>query len=140
MISEYHIPFSKIVSIKKGEDFITETGNAVPNSYLTAAPSPPRFFAYITDTRYSENILKYIQDVNLLYHEATFAAGDMKLAKETYHSTTVQAAAIANAAHARKLVIGHFSSRYKDLNKLLQEARIDFPETYLAEDGLEFEV
>jgi len=140
MITKYQIPISKIVSIKQGEDLVTENKELIPNDFITTPPVAPRSFAFITDTRYTESIIKHIQDVNLLYHEATFASGNSTLAKETYHSTSVQAAAIAKAAHAKKLIIGHFSTRYKDLSILLDEARTIFPETFLAEEGLEFEV
>jgi len=73
--------------------------------------------------------------VDLLYHEATFAESELSRAAETYHSTARQAAEIAAAASVKKLLIGHFSSRYNELETLLHEARAVFSDTELADEG-----
>ena len=78
--------------------------------------------------------------MDLLFHEATFSHKDEKLAAETLHSTSVQAAEVARAAGAGKLIIGHFSTRYKDAGQLVGEAQAVFPETYMAEDGASYSV
>jgi len=96
----------------------------------------PRSYAYCTDTLYSETIIPYIQNSSLLYHETTFMKDRAEAAKDKYHSTTVEAATIALKSGAKKLLIGHYSARYDDLDPLLQEARSVFPETIMAEDGL----
>jgi ribonuclease Z len=80
------------------------------------------------------------QGVDILYHEATFADADRRLARETGHSTAVQAAKIALKAGAKRLVLGHFSSRYKDLTPLQDEARLIFPATDIAEEGKTFSI
>ncbi len=129
-----------VVKIKKGEDLILSDGTVVPNEELTLPPWKPRSYAYCTDTLYDPEIAGIIKDVDLLYHEATFASSDRELAEKTLHSTSGQAAKIARAAGAGKLVIGHFSSRYKDLSHLLSEAMKIFPESYLANDGDVFTV
>jgi ribonuclease Z len=97
-----------------------------------------RSFAYCADTIYSESIIPFIQNCDLLFHEATFMQKMSSAAKEKYHSTTIEAATIAKKGHVKKLVISHFSARYDDLTPLLEETRTVFPETYLAEDGARF--
>jgi ribonuclease Z len=81
-----------------------------------------------------------VQGVDILYHESTFGNDMARMAKATGHSTAAQAAVIAKKAGVKKLIIGHFSSRYKDVTPLLNEAREIFPETYTAEDGITFSV
>jgi ribonuclease Z len=83
------------------------------------------------------NLLRY---VDLLYHEATFSEEHRDRALITGHSTAKQAASIAKKANVKKLIIGHYSVRYKDLSMLLDEAREVFPETYLAKEGLKIEI
>ncbi len=97
-----------------------------------------RSYAYCSDTAYTEGIIQYVQEVDLLYHEATFMKDMAKAAAEKLHSTTVEAATLALKSRVKKLLIGHFSARYDDLQPLLEEAREIFPATYLAEDGETF--
>lgn len=137
LIEKYSIPLAEIVRIKHGEDFTTSNGVVIPNSELTFISSSPRSYAFCSDTSYSEKLIDWIKGVDVLYHEATFDHSLAKMAKATGHSTALQAATIAAKAQVGKLVIGHFSSRYKDVKPLLDEARAVFPETYLAEDGQE---
>lgn len=140
MILKWGIPISKMNDIKLGKDFITESGKNISNKLLTEDPLTPRSYAYVTDTKYTERIVPFIKNVDLLYHETTFMNSYAKIAKERYHSTTIQAANIANLANAKKLIIGHFSARYKDLSDLLKETRSVFENTELAEDGKVFRV
>jgi len=139
-ISEYNIPLKDIVKIKQGEDFILPDGTCIQNSVLTLPPPLPRSYAYCSDTRPNKENIPLLKDVNLLYHEATFAHEDASLAHETYHTTARQAAELAAEAGAGKLIIGHFSSRYKDLSSLEAEARKIFPGTIAVNDGDRFEV
>jgi len=134
------IPLSVMSGIKKGEDFVDEKGKIHKNSTLTIDPPKPRSFAYCADTIYSESIIPFIQNCDLLFHEATFMQDKSSAAKEKMHSTTIEAATIAEKSHAKKLIIGHFSARYDDLQPLLVEARTVFPETYLAEEGSVFQI
>jgi len=99
-----------------------------------------RSYAYCSDTAYSEEIIPRVSNVDLLYYEATFMHDMLKRAEETYHSTTIQAATIAKKANVKKLLIGHFSARYNDLEPLLQETKSVFENTVLAEDGKQYEV
>lgn len=140
MIDFYHIPLWMINRIKNGEDFVTEEGETIPNERLTIPSSPPRAYAYCSDTAYYPRILDQIQGVDVLFHEATFVEADTARARQTYHSTARQAARIACDAKAKRLVIGHFSARYDDESQLLQEAQEVFAETLLARENLQLSV
>jgi ribonuclease Z len=140
MIEKYTIPLADIVKIKEGADFISADGQHIPNSDLTFISSPPRSYAYCSDTKYFEKLADMVKDVDLLYHEATFGNDLSQMARDTGHSTATQAAQTAQQANARKLVIGHFSSRYKDTDVLVNEARQIFSETYAAQEGYEFKI
>ncbi len=140
MIDFYRVPYTEIGQIKEGADFVMPDGSVIQNSFLTSPGNPSRKYAYCSDTAYAPEIIPYIQNVDLLYHEATFAESELARAVETYHSTARQAAEIARAAHVKKLVIGHYSSRYNELGVLLKEASVIFPNTELATEGKIFDV
>ena len=139
-ILKYNIPVVDREAIKKGADFCSVEGIVVSNKELTLSPSEPRSFAYCSDTAYLESIIQDVSGVDLLYHEATFMDSHIERAQETYHSTAKQAATIAIKANVGKLLLGHFSARYKNLDPLLMEARTIFRNTELAEDGMCFDV
>jgi len=132
MIDFYQVPVSQIRAIKEGASFVTPEGETIPNSVFTRPAEPPRKYAYCSDTAYYEKIIPIIENVNLLYHEATFSNADLARSQETFHSTAAQAASIAKAANAGRLIIGHFSARYPDEQILLNEALPIFPKTQLA--------
>lgn len=135
-IDAFQIPISQINNIKAGMDWTTPDGELIPNHLLTTPPDPIRSYAYCTDTSYSIQLADMLKDTTCIYHEATFTDEHSILAKKTYHCTASQAAEIARAAHAQRLILGHFSSRYKSEETLLQEAQQIFPNTILAEDGM----
>lgn len=139
-IEEYKIPGLRIPAIKKGEDFITSEGNVVPNSELTLPPPEPLSYAYCSDTHYFSRLSSFVKGVTMLYHEATFDKSLNELADVTGHSTTEDAARVALEAGAKKLVIGHYSARYRDVNFLVEEARQIFPETCPAIDGNTYDI
>lgn len=132
---------ANIALLKDGKDIIDDEGKIlIKNEDVTLPPKMSRTYAYCTDTAYLESIIPQIEHADLLYHESTFLS-DMKVrAIETYHTTSAEAATIAQKANVKKLVIGHFSSRYKDLNPLLEEARSIFKNTSLAIEGELFEI
>lgn len=140
MIDFYRIPFSKIKEIKDGADFITEDGRVIDNKLLTTLPNSPRKYAYCSDTAYSTKIIPYIKGADVLYHEATFEEADKARAKKTYHSTAKQAAEIAKQSEVKKLIVGHYSSRYRELNQLHSEAKSIFENTVLAFEGMKIDI
>lgn len=135
MIELYDIPIQQRPGIKNGEDFISASGQKIPNKVLTDEPPPYRSFAYCTDTMFNRGIVSKIKNIDLLFHESTYMEDDANLAKNNFHSTAREAAMIAKEAGVKKLILGHFSTRYKNLNLLLNEARLVFPESFLAQDG-----
>lgn len=140
MIEAFNLSIKDILKIKQGEDFTTTDGKIIPNSRLAIPPKKPRSYAYITDTAYKPQIAEWIQDVDLLYHEATFADEATLLNSKTLHSTGGQAAKIAELAHAKKLIIGHFSSRYKDVKVVESAARSIFKNTTAVHDGMSIDL
>ncbi len=140
MLTLYDIPIKCRQDIKMGADFITDDGTTIPNSRLTKAPTPPRSYAFCTDTTPYQKILPLIKGVDLLYHEATFLKTEKKLAKQSYHSTAEQAAQVAKNAKVGELLIGHFSARAKTTDGYLLEAQTIFPNTKIAEDGKKFSI
>lgn len=139
-IDFFEIPIKMIPSIKKGADFTLPSGEIVENHRLTKKPYKPRSYAFCSDTLYNEKIVPLVKNVDLLYHEATFMNDQKKLAKKTYHTTAEQAGLIAERAGVDRLIIGHFSTRYYDLQPLLEECRSVFPNSDLALDGLTFTI
>jgi ribonuclease Z len=140
LVEKYKIPIKDIVKIKGGRDFKTSDGQIIPNSELTLPPFRTRSYAYCSDTAYSEEIIEIVKNVDILYHETTFLQKDADLAAETLHSTTRQAAEIALKSCAGKLLIGHFSSRYKTYDTFEKEAKEIFPETTAVNDGDVFSI
>ena len=136
MIDFYRVPLREIAGIKQGRDFITEDGTVVPYTRLTRPAEPPRRYAYCSDTSFTTSIIPYIEGVDCLYHESTFIEKDMSRAKDTFHSTARQAAEIASRAGVKKLILGHFSARYENLEVFLEEAQAIFSNVVLSEEGL----
>jgi len=134
-IAEYNIPIAQIKEIKAGNDFVTRDGLTIPNQLLTLPPPKPKSYAFCTDTAYHEPIAEHIKGADLLYHEATFTKELQEFAKKTLHSTAADAAKIANRAQVKRLIIGHFSTRYKNTTPFLQEAGEIFANTEEAIDG-----
>ena len=138
MIKAYNIPLAKIKDIKAGADFETEDGKLIPNTKLTTPPPKPKSYAFCTDTAFHPSIAEIINGVDLLYHEATFLEELKDLAEKTRHSTARQAAEMAKLSKASKLLIGHFSSRFKNLEDFKTEAKEVFKNTELAIEGKKY--
>lgn len=139
-IAKYGLSIAQITAAKRGEDITLDSGKKILNAELTYRPYGPRSYAYLSDTNYSAKAAGLCTGVDLMYHEATYAVAEQKLAKERGHSTTADAAKAAIKAGAKRLVIGHYSARYKDENVLVEEARTIFPESYPAVEGETFEI
>ena len=130
------VPVAYLKQLKEGEDILGPDGDIVYAATDYTEPGPaPRSYAYCSDTRYVEELVSQLKGVDLLYHEATFLDDNAQRAIDVYHSTAKQAATIAAKAEVGRLLIGHFSSRYKQFDLFLIEARTIFPETYLAIEG-----
>jgi ribonuclease Z len=134
-IHKHELTVEEILAIKAGSDLKKTTGEVIKNSDLVTSRNNPRTYAYCSDTCYDERILEFIKGADLLYHEATFLNEMSDRAKETFHTTALQAGKIATLAGAKQLMIGHYSARYKDLQPLLDEARSVFENTILAVEG-----
>ncbi len=136
MIDALHIPVSQIMNIKKGADWTDAEGNHYTHEQLTKPAHPPRAYAFCSDTRYMPTLHTIIKDVDLLYHEATYAEDNLTNAEKYFHSTARQAAHVAKDAGVGKLLIGHFSARYPNEKILLNEAQEVFANTLLANEGM----
>jgi ribonuclease Z len=137
-LEEIGIPIEYYTSLKKGNDYTAADGTVYKNNTLTTDSDQPKTYCYCSDTLFSENYFKQISNATLLYHEATFLHDMLDRAGETHHTTALQAGQIALKTHAEKLLIGHFSARYKKLDELLEEAQSVFPNTELAIEGKTF--
>jgi len=134
-IEAYGLGIADLVKVKLGEDFVSDTGAIIPNSQLTLPPFHQRSYAYLSDTQFNPMLAEKVKGVDLLFHEATFSGKDKKLAAQTQHSTAAEAATLAKLAGVKKLLIGHFSSRYKEPLLLENEAREVFENTTGVNDG-----
>ncbi len=139
-IDDLSIPSEMIPLIKKGQSFKDNKGIIHSAEELTTEADQTKSYAYCSDTICSWKYLDYILNVDMLYHEATFMNDMLDRAQETFHTTALQAGEIALKANVKKLLIGHFSARYRDLEPLLEEAKTVFPETLLAVEGQTFQI
>ncbi|POY37382.1 ribonuclease Z [Solitalea longa] len=139
-IKQFNIPPDYIPLIKAGADYTLPDGEVLPNAVLTVEPPLPRSYAYCSDTIMNTEIVDQIRGVDLLYHEATFLHDLQQRAADTFHTTARQAGEIATMANAKKLIIGHFSARYRDLLPHLEECQAFFKNSFLAKEGFTFEV
>ena len=129
----------QVAGLKNGRDVHDESGALLyKNEALTFEPRKSRSYAYCSDTVFDESLVSQLKNIDLLYHEATFMTDEESKARETKHSTAKQAAMIAKLADVDKLLLGHFSARYKDLTPILEEAKSIFANTELAIEGEEF--
>jgi ribonuclease Z len=140
MIEKYKISLAEVVRIRNGADLTLDDGEVIANEKLTYLPFEPRSYAFCSDTAFSNRVAEYVKDVDLIYHESTFTEELKKMAAQTGHSTAKQAGKVARLANAKKLIIGHFSSRYKDYSVFLREAKEEFPNVELANEGVTFSI
>ena len=139
-IDGINVPVAYYTALKKGADYTAPDGRVYKNDTLTIDSDMPKCYVYCSDTLYNEKYFKQVSNANLLYHEATFLSNMLDRANETHHTTALQAAQVALQTNAKKLLIGHFSARYKTLIELLDEARTIFSATDLAIEGRVFNV
>ncbi len=140
MIKAYSIPIAAIKDIKAGADFTTEEGQVIANVDLTIPASKPTSYAFCTDTAFYPANASILNGVDLLYHETTFLEELKELARKTLHSTTKEAGEMATLSGAGKLLIGHFSARFKDISRFVEETREVFPNTEAAIEGRKYTI
>jgi len=134
------IPMAYYTALKKGVDVELPDGQILKSEDYTTPADPPRTYAYCSDTRYDERYFSSIKGCDTLYHEATFMHELLDRANETHHTTALQAGEVAKINGVEKLLIGHFSSRYKTLQMLLEETQSVFENTELAIEGRTFQL
>ncbi len=140
-IEKYQISIQAIKAVKDGADFTLPDGKIIPNNEITVDSPCPRKYAFCTDTAYDEKIISYIKSSNVLYHEATFLDDMEDRAGETHHSTARQAAMLAKKTGAGKLLLGHFSSRYKNFKPFVHQASEEYNgEVVVTEDGMTIKI
>jgi ribonuclease Z len=138
-VQNYEIDKCYYQNIKNGKDIRLDNGLVIANELLSLDPIPPLSYAFCSDTSYSETIIPIINQVDVLYHEATFLESELVLAQKTMHSTAIQAATIALKAHVKQLIVGHYSTRYENISDFKTEAETVFFNVTLADDGKSFD-
>lgn len=131
----YEIPAAYYSRLQEGADYQRKDGVLVKNDWVTLPPPKGKKYVYCADTRYSEDLLPFVKNADLIYHETTYLHDLAERATERYHSTTVQAATLALKANAKRLIVGHFSSKYRDLTPFETECREVFPNSDVAVEG-----
>lgn len=137
---KYNIPFPFYDHLKNGEDYISEDGSIVKNEWVTTEAPKGKTYAYCADTKYDETIIPHILNADMIYHETTYLDNLRERAELRFHSTTRQAAMIAKKSNVKKLLIGHFSSKYDTLEEFEKEACEIFENTELALEGVAYKV
>ncbi|MDC0249623.1 ribonuclease Z [Flavobacteriales bacterium] len=135
-VEKYNVPYDKMQSLRNGADWISLKGEIISNNVLTIKNSPPNRYAFCSDTRYDDSLINKVKQVDVLYHETTFMKDLEDRAEKTGHSTTLQAATIAKQARVKKLLIGHYSQRYTNLENLLVETKEIFENVELSSSGM----
>ncbi|WP_109300783.1 ribonuclease Z [Aquimarina sp. AU474] len=138
-VQELEIDLAYYRSIKKGKDVVLGNGEVILNQELTDDPKPVKSYAYCSDTRYDEAKLELIKNTTVLYHESTFLESHKHLCARTGHSSAIEAATIAQKANVETLILGHYSTRYENLELFRDEAKTVFDNVEIADDGKIFE-
>lgn len=139
-ITEDNVPVQAYFTLKSGNTFTDENGRVFLSKEYTLPQSRSRSYAFCSDTRFDLRVAEQIEGVDLLYHEATFLHELLDRAEKTAHTTAKEAGIIARTAKVQRLVIGHFSVRYNDMEPLLAEAKSEFDNTEIADEGKMFQI
>jgi ribonuclease Z len=140
MLHQAPIPFAAIQVLRSGNNYTDENGNLFKVKDYTYPQAPLRTYGYCSDTIFNPELKQYLKNVDLLYHESTFMEDNKERAAVTFHSTAMQAAEVAKVSKVKKLLLGHYSSRYAHLEPLLDEAKSVFPDSFLSEEGLTYSI
>jgi len=139
-LQENPLPFPAMQSLREGKDYLDSDGNTFQVIDYCHPHPPLRSYAFCSDTAFIPEVSAYLDGVDLLYHESTFMEVDQLRAAEAYHSTAKQAGQIAKLSGSKKLLLGHFSTRYPDLSAMLTEAQSIFPNSCLSEEGITYPI
>ena len=139
-IEKFGLTLTEIGTLKRGEDVLRADGSTIPASEAAYKPFIPRSYAYVTDTAPFPEEAEWLRGTTVIYHEATYLHDLADQGALRHHSTTAQAAQVALAAGAAKLLIGHYSSRNTDIRPYEAECRAIFPETYATSDGEVYDI
>ena len=139
-VKAYEIPEAYYGELQKGNDYVTKKGTVISNDSVTVPSATARSYAFCADTIYDEQLAEKVKGVDVLYHEATYLKDPAERAAARFHCTTVQAGNIAKLSGAKKLLIGHFSSKYEILDDFLSETKAVFENTELALEGACFKI
>ncbi len=134
--SRWDVPTFALNGLRQGQDFITPDGLTIPNAELTKPADPAISYAYCSDTMPSKRVTNAVEGVDWLYHESTYGDECTIVARKRFHSTARQAAITAREAGVKRLILGHYSKRYTDLAPLLEQAKEEFHNTILGNEGL----
>jgi ribonuclease Z len=137
---EFGIPSTFYNRLKNGEDYTQKDDTLIKNELVTEPNERGKTYAFCADTKYDESLVPHIQDFDMIYHETTYLDSLRDRAEARFHSTSKQAAAMAQKASVKKLLIGHFSSKYDTLEEFESEAREVFPNTELALEGVAYTI
>lgn len=124
--------------LQNGHEVMFEGKKISPNEATILVPG--KKVAYVADTLYCENCIKLAENADLLICESTYLSEKEIKAEERGHLTAKQAALIANSANVKKLLLTHFSSRYKTVQELEEEARTYFSNSFAAHDFMKLKV
>ncbi len=137
---EYDIPAAYYEYLKQGQDYERKDGTLVKNEWVTEDGPAIKKYAYCADTLFTDSFLPIIQGADTIYHECTYLEKDAAKAVARYHSTAAQAAQLAKMANAKQLLLGHFSSKYKELEPFMEEASAIFPNVFVSIEGTAYEI
>ena len=138
--NEYEIPAAYYDKLKLGQDYERKDGFLVKNEWVTDEGPSPKKYAYCADTLFTDSFIDVIKGADTIYHECTYLEADADKAAARFHSTAKQAAEIAKMANAKQLLLGHFSSKYKELEAFREEAEVIFPNVHVSIEGTAYEV
>lgn len=137
---EYEIPNYYYDKLKQGADYETKDGELIKNEWVTTDGPRSKKYAYCADTLFTDSFIEYIKDADTIYHESTYLEKDAEKATARYHSTAIQAAQIATLANTKQLLLGHFSSKYREVEPFQEEAVTVFPNSVATVEGVTYEI
>lgn len=139
-VREAGIPTSFYTKLEEGLDYRTKEDTLIKNESVTTEAPKGKSYVFCADTKYDESLLPHLHGADMIYHETTYLDNLKEKAVERFHSTSKQAALIAKKGEVKKLLIGHFSSKYSELDEFEKEAREIFENTEIALEGVSYQI